>query len=228
VPGFTQAVTSHPRQSLTNLAISTGIGMVATVATEVSKAAMPRLLNRLVAVSALICYAKDLAPSIDRTCEAFHRTWFSSKDMAQDRTVIGSSVGQFLFDTSLSAVGGVFGAKFGRNQIFHKAMLTPVAKDLSMPAWGRISRDDSLNNGLDGGSGNLSQVLQTSRKLMERLDIQVGQEARAVGSETITATEVAEGTAGFVSERAGTAPTTRYNGRVNFETLDMSPVKVSL
>jgi hypothetical protein len=70
--------------------------------------------------------------------------------------------------------------------------------------------------------------LQTSRKLMERLDIQVGQEARAVGSETITATEVAEGTAGFVSERAGTAPTTSHNGRVNFETLDMSPVKVSL
>jgi hypothetical protein len=107
-------------------------------------------------------------------------------------------------------------------------MLTPVAKDLSMPAWGRISRDDSFNNGLDSGSSNLSQVMQTSRRLMERLDIKVGQEARAVGGETITAAEVAEGTTGIVSERARTTPATSYNGQVNCETLDMSPVTVSL
>src|SRR5208283_4318018 len=119
VPGFRDAVTSHPGHSLANLGISTGIGMVATVATQVSKAAMPRLLNRVVAVSALISYAKDLAPSIDTTFDTFERTWHSGRNVTQDRAVIGGSIGKFLFDTTTSSAGGIAGAKFGRNKLFH-------------------------------------------------------------------------------------------------------------
>ena len=226
VPGFTDAVVSHPGKTLENLGISTGIGMVATVATEVSSTAMPKLLKAVVGISALISYATDLAPSIDTTSEAFKRTWQSGSSVATDRAVIGGSIGKFLFDTTLSSVGGIGGAKFGRNKLFHEAMLTPVGKDIPIPAWAQIRRNESLSDSLGSGRGNLAEDLQTSSEPAGRISVYLD-EARAAGAnEAVAQKDELKVTSAFVSPHAGATAVAFRNGQIDLETLDMDPIKM--
>ncbi len=126
--GVTTAITAHPEQNCLKFGAAFAVGMATTLLCEVSKAATPTIVKEVIATSATLACLTDLAPRFDTACEAWKRTWQSSKHVQADKKEIGLTIGQYLVDTALTSGAGIFGAKLGTNKIFHRALTVPGVK----------------------------------------------------------------------------------------------------
>ncbi len=131
--GVSHAITDRPRQDLAEFGAAFGIGMGITVFCHVSKAGMPTLLKELWATSTTLTCLTDLAPRFDTACEAWKRTWQSSKNVQGDKAEIGQCMGSFLVDNTLTTGAGIFGAKVGSHNIFHRALEVPGVRHVVSP-----------------------------------------------------------------------------------------------
>jgi hypothetical protein len=187
VTGVSHAITDRPRQELTEFGASFGIGMGITMFCNVSKAAMPTLLKELWATSTTLTVLTDLAPRFDTACEAWKRTWQSSKNLQSDKAEIGQSMGSFIVDNTLTTGAGIFGAKFGSHKIFHRALDVPGLKHVVSPTLSGLEKLEKRISATAAGIRTVRLNIETAKP--DKIDICTEQDlalmrARIFGEET--------------------------------------------
>jgi S1-C subfamily serine protease len=169
--GIGSAAVSHPLENAAKLTASTGFGFLVTAATDCALLPKAKLAKQVALLAGTIAFGLDVAPRISTVAQVIHRTWDSDESLVEDKSVIGETIGKFLFDSALMSTGGIYGTKLAKFNRFEGGAMLPVGREVAIPTFSSAFNQDPRFYRLYNGNDKLANIYGKSQSSVAYIEV---------------------------------------------------------